>query len=151
MPLAPAFEAFMATAEPRLRRALIARHGIEAGGDATLDAFVYCWQHWGRVSVMDNPLGYLYRVGTSRVRYPKSPRRTPLEAVDHDPWIEPALEPSLDLLTENQRVAVVLHHSFEWTYEEIAEFLEVSVSTVRNHLSRGMDKLRTALEVTVHG
>ena len=64
-----------------------------------------------------------------------------------EPWIEPGLEAALEALSEPQRVTVVLRHSFEWTYGEIAELLEVSVSTVRNHLARGMEKLRTALEV----
>jgi RNA polymerase sigma factor (sigma-70 family) len=96
-------------------------------------------------------VGFLYRVGSSSVRPSKEPPR--LAAVhDHrEPWIEPALEGSLDALTEPQRIAVVLRHSFEWTYEEIAELLDVSVSTVRNHLARGMDKLRIGLEVSVDG
>ncbi|MCP3856296.1 MAG: RNA polymerase sigma factor [Actinomycetia bacterium] len=64
-----------------------------------------------------------------------------------EPWAEPQLEPALDLLSENQRVAVVLRHSFEWTYDEIAELLDISVSTVRNHLNRGLEKLRQSLEV----
>jgi RNA polymerase sigma factor (sigma-70 family) len=146
-----AFTAFMADAEPRLRRALVARYGRENGRDATLDALTYGWQHWERVNVMDNPVGYLYRVGSSRVKPEREPPH--VEPVDEhrEPWIEPGLEASLVTLSESQRTAVVLRHSFEWTHEEIAELLEVSVSTVRNHLARGMDKLRSGLEVRVDG
>jgi DNA-directed RNA polymerase specialized sigma24 family protein len=149
--LSTAFTEFMADAEPRLRRALVARYGMQLGRDATLDAMVYGWRHWDRVSAMANPVGYLYRVGTSSVRPQKEP--PPLREVSdqHEPWIEPELEASLDALTEQQRVVVVLRHSFEWTYEEIAEFLDVSVSSVRTQLARGMEKLRTALEVSVDG
>ena len=68
-----------------------------------------------------------------------------------EPWIEPELEASLDSLSEQQRIAVVLRHGFEWTYDEIAELLDVSVSTVRTQLDRGMGKLRNALEVTIDG
>jgi DNA-directed RNA polymerase specialized sigma24 family protein len=34
-----------------------------------------------------------------------------------------------------------------WTVADTARLLDVSVSTVRNHLSRGMKHLRTALKV----
>ncbi len=150
MPANSAFTAFMSEAEPRLSRALMARFGLEHGRDATLDAMVYAWQHWDRVEVMDNAVGYLYRVGCSSVR----PRRPPPRvAPSHDyrePWIEPGLEGSLDELSPPQRVSVVLRHSFEWTLDEIAELLDVSVRTVRTHLSRGMDKLRSDLEVSVN-
>ena len=61
------------------------------------------------------------------------------------------LERSLATLSESQRVAVVLRHSFDWTHGEIAEVLGVSVRTVRSHLDRGMGKLRSELEVTVDG
>jgi len=149
--LSTAFEEFMADAEPRLRRALVARHGMHLGRDATLDAMIYGWKHWDRVSEMDNPVGYLYRVGASSIRPPKEPPQLAAVQEYREPWIEPALETSLGALSEQQRVAVVLRHSFEWTYAEIAELLDISVSTVRTQLSRGMEKLRRALEVTVNG
>ncbi len=151
MQLSEAYTAFMAEAEPRLRRALVARFGMQLGGDATLDAMVYGWRHWDRVSEMQNRVGYLYRVGSSSVRPEKLPPRLPPSQEYREPWIEPGLEAGLDVLTEPQRVAVVLRHSFEWTYDEIAELLDVSVSTVRTQLARGMKKLRKSLEVTVDG
>lgn len=143
------FSAFVDGAEPQLRRALVARFGVELGREAAVDALVYGWQHWERVRGMENPVGYLYRVGASQVRG-RRPIAPTLVAVDdrREPWVEPRLEAGLDALTDNQRMAVVLRHSFEWTYDEIAELLEVSVSTVRNHLARGMAKLREELEVS---
>lgn len=146
-----AFATFVADVEPRLRRALAARFGRHVGREATVDALVYCWRHWERIRSMENPVGYLYRVGTSSVRPSAEPPPLALIPDHREPWIEPGLEAGLDALTETQRVAVVLRHSFEWTYEEIAELLDVSVSTVRNHLARGMEKLRRALEVAVDG
>lgn len=146
-----AFTAFMTEAEPRLRGALVARYGMQLGREATLDAFVYGWKNWDRVSTMDNPIGYLYRVGTSHARPPKAIPSFPQERAHREPWIEPKLEASLIQLSEQQRVVVVLRHSFEWTLEEIAELLEVSISSVRTQLDRGMKKLRSALEVSVDG
>lgn len=143
------FAEFVVEAEPRLRRALIAVWGSELGREATVDALVYGWLNWDRVRNMANPIGYLYRVGRNSVR-PRKPVPVFEDQVTfQDPWVEPELEKSLRGLSEPQRVAVTLHHCFEWTYEEIADLLDVAVSTVRNHLNRGMRKLRVALGVSV--
>jgi RNA polymerase sigma factor (sigma-70 family) len=66
------------------------------------------------------------------------------------PWIEPALPAALEALTSQQRVSVVLAHGFGWTQREIAELLEISTSTVQNHIERAVAKLRVALEVDIH-
>lgn len=150
--VATGFDAFFADAEPRLRRALIARHGMERGREATIDALTYGWRHWERVRTMQNPVGYLYRVGANSVRRERVvvPLTGHEPTIDATPWTEPDLELGLTRLTEQQRVSIVLRHSFDWTYEEIAELLEISVSSVRNHLRRGLDKLRDTLEVSDH-
>jgi RNA polymerase sigma-70 factor (ECF subfamily) len=61
----PGFEVFAGTARSRLRTVLVAHYGTEIGADATAEALAYAWQHWPRVGAMDNPVGYLYRVGQS--------------------------------------------------------------------------------------
>ncbi len=135
--------------EPRLRRALVATWGPDLGREATVDALVYGWQHWVRVREMTNPVGYLYRVGRNSVQ-PLGPSPILLDPdTDNDPWVEPGLEMGLRDLSESQRTAVILRHSFAWTYQEIADLLDVKVSTVRNHVDRGMRKLRLALGVSL--
>jgi RNA polymerase sigma-70 factor, ECF subfamily len=52
---------------------------------------------------------------------------------------------SLDLLPEEHREAVVLQVYNDMSYNEIAEFLEVPVSTVRNWIVRGKKMLRDIL------
>jgi RNA polymerase sigma-70 factor (ECF subfamily) len=142
------FTAFVADVEPRLKRALCVRFGIERGVEATADALVYGWEHWDRVRDMDNPAGYLYRVGQSRTRPRGTPRPTfPALPADASPWVEPGLPAALAHLSESQRQAVWLVHGFEWTLEETASLLDVSISTVRKHLERGEKKLRRALGV----
>ena len=138
------FAEFVATAEPRLRRALFPVGGV-ATADAVADALAYAWEHWDRVQAMDNPIGYLYRVGRSRLRPRKTPVLPPVDTA-RIPDVEPGLAPALARLPERQRVAVVLVHGFGWTHQEVADLWDVSVSTVRNHLARGMDRLRGALE-----
>ena len=141
------FTQFVDRAEPKLRRALVATWGPELGREATIDALVYGWRHWAKVRVMTNPIGYLYVVGRNSVRPPGPLRSGTASCPDGDPWVEPGLERALGALTEPQRIAVILHHCFEWTYQEIADVLGIKVSSVRNHLERGIDKLRATLGV----
>ena len=147
----PEFADFVRDTEPRLRRALVALWGPETGRDATAEALAYAWTHWERVQDLENPAGYLYTVGRRSVRIDKAPRIYEVAPEPHEPWVEPHLDMGLRTLTEHQRVAIVLHHSFGWTYQEVARLLDLSVSSVRNHIERGMQKLRSVLEVTVDG
>lgn len=143
------FSAFFADVEPRLRRALVAAYGPEVGREALADALAHGWEHWSRVATMENPAGYLYRVGQSRARrHRRRPLRFPPVSEAVAPWIEPGLPAALDGLSEQQRVAVVLAHGYGCTQREIGDLLGVAPSTVQNHVERGMAKLRAALEVT---
>ena len=142
------FREFFEAYEPLLRRALVAAYG-PVGRDAAADALAYAWEHWERVSGMENPAGYLYRVGQSRLRWYR--RRAPavvMPASPSDHWFEPDLAPALAELTRPQRVAVVLCHGFSLTHREVASLLDVSPSTVQNHVERGLAKLRARLEVS---
>jgi DNA-directed RNA polymerase specialized sigma24 family protein len=141
-----AFESFMSEVEPRLRRALIAAYGSEAGREATADALSWAWEHWRRVQKMANPVAYLYRVGQSRMRSKK--KAVVFERMTYnEPWVEPSLGPALSDLSESQRTAVVLVHGFGWTLREVGELTGTKVTTVQTHLERGLRHLRAALEV----
>mgnify|MGYP001828845234 FL=1 len=142
------FAHFHGRAEPKLRRALIARYGGEVGREATAEALAYGWEHWERVRRMDNPVGYLYRVGRSRSRRLR-PRRSVFEPGPQSelPWIEPGLPMALNELSARQRQVVILVHGFEYTHQEVADLLGISRSSVQNHVERGLAKLRSELEV----
>jgi RNA polymerase sigma factor (sigma-70 family) len=62
--------------------------------------------------------------------------------------LEPRLPEALAALSEHQRVAVVLRHGVDWSYDQIAEFLESSTVSVRKNVERGLTNLRVALEVS---
>ena len=64
--------------------------------------------------------------------------------------MEPALVPALAVLSERERLAVVLVDGFEWTLREVAEIADLSVSSVQSYRDRGLRKLRAALAVTDH-
>lgn len=143
------FEGFVSEVEPRLRRALVALRGPESGRDATAEALAWSWEHWDQVREMENPAGYLYRVGQSRSRPRRGPSRmAPPPDASGLPEVEPGLDRALSQLTDHQRVAVLLVHGSEWTHGEVAELMAISVSSVRNHLRRGLEHLRAALEVS---
>lgn len=99
---------------------------------------------------MENPLGYLFRVGQSKVRRYRW-RRPPIALVPNpgsEPWVEPGLLAGLERLTRNQRTAVVLVAGFEWTQQEVSDLLGISRSSVQKHYERGMGRLRAVLEVS---
>lgn len=145
------FEAFVGTAGARLRASLIAAYGSEAGNEATAEALSYGWEHWDRLSQMENPAGYLYRVGqTAARRARKRQGFLPSPTAVDLPDFEPGLVPALESLTEPQRVSVLLIHAFGYTQAEAAEVLDIDRSSVRIHLRRAMSKLRAVLKVEPH-
>jgi len=143
------FEVFFKETEPRLRDALSATLGSELGREATADALAFGWEHWGRVSSMENPAGYLYVVGRDRGRKAGQRRRITLFPVaeSRTPWVEPELVGALAQLPERQRVVVMLVYCFDWTMSETAELLGMAKSTVQTHAERGLSKLRARLGV----
>jgi RNA polymerase sigma-70 factor (ECF subfamily) len=141
-----AFAEFVREHEARLRRALVATYGPVVGRDAAVDALSWAWEHWDRLTPMSNPVGYLYRVGQSAARR----HRTALRAVapsphSHAPEPVPELEPAIMRLSEQQRAAVVLVHGYGMSQREAADTLDIAVSTLREHLDRGMTRLREQL------
>jgi RNA polymerase sigma-70 factor (ECF subfamily) len=143
------FAAFADGAGPRLQHALVARFGVDLGQEAAAHALVEGWRRWDRVCTMTNPVGYLYTVGRNygRRRAHRTAPHFPVPPTDHTPWIEPALPAALAALPERQRQAVLLVHAHGWTFSEAADVLGVSKNTVRNHVDRGVAKLRAALGV----
>jgi len=143
-----AFESFVSEVEPRVRRALSVAYGIDRGGEASADAFLYAWEHWQRISDMVNPAGYVYTVGRSRARRRRQrPPVFPDVPFEMSDWVEPGLPKALAKLSEMQRVSVWLVHGFEWSPAEASEILGISLSSLRTHLARGEKKLQRALGV----
>lgn len=145
------YGAFVAENECRLRQALISCLGNDAGRDAAAEAFAYGWEHWERVSEMDNPVGYLFTVGRDRGRRVGRRRRVGFPAPEAvgAPWVEPGLSGALASLPPRQRQVVMLLHCFDWTMSEAADLLGISKSAVQTHERRGMRRLRRRLGVTV--
>lgn len=69
------FTEFVTEHESRLRESLVAVCGGEVGRNAAAEALIYGWEHWDRISEMENSVGYLYKVDLSRGRRGLSKRR----------------------------------------------------------------------------
>ena len=142
------FEHFVAEAGPRLGRALAAMYGFEDGRDATAEALAYAWENWHRLQHIANLPGYLFRVGQTRGRRGRQPAVGLFdigECGEHT--FEPGLPKALAALTRRQRLAVVLVHGYGYTLREVAELTAIRPTTVQNHLSRGLSRLRSLLGV----
>ena len=143
---ASAFADFVSEVEPRLHIALVGSLGTENAREATAEALAWAWENWARVTTMDNPAGYLYRVARSKAR--KLYRRPPsLPPAPHQemPWIEPGLPDALAALTERQRVVVFLVHGIGWSQAEVADLLGLGHGAVQKHAERGLRRLRASL------
>ena len=145
---ADSFTEFAIGNETRLRQALTADFGVDRAKDAAAEALAYGWEHWGRVSGMKNPSGYLYRVGYDRTRRARQ-TSVRLPAVDphRQQWVEPGLPAAFAALPEKQRIVVALLHGYQWSMADVAELLGVSKGTVQTHDKRGLDRLRRKMGV----
>ena len=144
------FTVFVGAHEASLRHALTAALGWDVGRDAAAEALAYGWEHWDRVSVLENPAGYLYRVGRNKGGRMRSrrPIRLPLPEAVGEPWIEPGLAGALAALPERQRVVVWMLHSMDLSMSEVAGLLGISKGSVQRHAERGMASLRSRMGVT---
>ncbi|NNE96722.1 MAG: sigma-70 family RNA polymerase sigma factor [Acidimicrobiales bacterium] len=143
------FATFVNEAGPRIRRALVAAFGPEIGTEAAADAMSIAWERWDLISGRENPAGYVWGIGRNRAlkRMGRKRRLFPTPEPGREPWIEPGLPAAIGTLSEKQRTAVLLTSGYGWTFREVAELMDVAVSTVQAHVERGMAKLRNELGV----
>jgi RNA polymerase sigma factor (sigma-70 family) len=140
------FAKLVADVEPSLRRALIATYGPERGREATAEALAWAWEHRLELAGVTNPIAFLYRVGQSRSRRRRI-RPVFERPATEEPWVEPQLAAALAALPMRQRISVFLVHGAGWTQAEVAELLQVRLSTVQTHVERAMAKLRHQIGV----
>lgn len=135
------FEGFFERERVRLFRMLCAvtgnRHEAE---ELTQDAFLAVWERWDRVELMEDPVGYLYRIAMNafRKRYRRArvaarkvlglmPSQDAYEAVD----ARSVLAQALDSLSPRQRAAIVVTELLDYSAEEAGTLLGIKASTVR--------------------
>lgn len=141
-------ERFVHEAGVALRRALVARYGLDVGRDAAADALAWAVEHWVELAVMSNPVGYLYRVGQTSAKRQHRWHRPDVVVPQpvNDDVVDVDLQRALMTLRAEERIAVLMVHGFGYRYRDVAEVLDTAVSNVTNHVNRGLARLRTLME-----
>jgi RNA polymerase sigma factor (sigma-70 family) len=150
------FERFFDAEALTLFRRLCVITGLQVEAEEIMqEAFLAIWQRWDRVSVMDDPVGYLYRtamnVFRSRARRARlAIRKTVSMAEPADPFAgideRADLLAALRALTPRQRAAFVLTDGLGYSSEDAAAALGVTAGTVRGLASRARAALRSTEE-----
>lgn len=142
---------FVGESAEGLRRAFVARYGLELGCEVHAEAMVWAASHCEELAAMTNPVGYLFRVGQSaarkHLRWSRRPVELPAVTEVGEPHLEPGLPDALTELSPDQRTAVLLVHGFGWSYAEVADVLDTTTTAVTNHVHRGLTRLRRSLGV----
>ena len=121
--------------------------------DVAADAMIRAYTRWRRVSAYDNVEAWVVRVASNlaidalrrrqrRVTVVESARR---DTVGDGVTARVAVAAALQQLPRRQREAVVLCHLEGFTPDEVGAVLHMSPNTVRTHVRRGIEALRTSL------
>ena len=142
------FDEFVRSHQRRLWQALVPVAGPEGAEDALAETLGRVWRDWDRIAEMDNTVGYVYTAARrTAVRSLTAPPALPTPDAHVVPDFEPGLLPALEQLSEMQRQVVYLVDGFGWGLTDTARVLEISVSTVRNHRGRALERLRELMKV----
>jgi RNA polymerase sigma-70 factor (ECF subfamily) len=152
----PTFESFFEGEKDRLLRILSVITGSRGEAeDIAQEAFVRVLQRWDRVSVMEDPAGYLHRTAMNLFRNQArragvavrravglAPERDVFQAVEDRELAAQALAS----LTPRQRAALVLTEMLGYPAEEAGRLLGIKASTVWALTHQARTTLRASME-----
>jgi len=149
------FEAVYRRDHEMLRRALSLGLGdTELANEAVDEAFTRAYARWSRVSQLDDPTAWLYRVASNwatswlRKRRMRPVRPTEeLETARYDVVEDPAVLAAIEALPSAQRAVIVLRFYLDWDIARIATALDVPPGTVKSRLHRALTRLHDVEEV----
>jgi RNA polymerase sigma-70 factor (ECF subfamily) len=128
--------------------------------DVVQDSFLKVWTHRGQWQQGRAKFStWLYRVITNRcIDLRRKPRTDDVDAIPEPADMHPdavsvmqqgevlsLLEQAMNLLPEQQRVAIILSYHEDMTNAEVAEVMETTVSAVESLLKRGRQQLKKLL------
>ena len=149
-----AFHDFYSGSRDRVGRALAVTLGdADLATESVDEAMARAYQHWSSVSRMDNPSGWVYRVGLnlarSRIRKLTRRRRQPsggvAAEVPEPDVIEPAILRALRALPVDHRSVVVCRLLLGWSEAETARALGIRPGTAKSRLHRATTTLAEQL------
>ncbi len=146
----PLEQLFREQFDPMVRLATLLTGHVHVAEELVMDAFVKVAPRLGDVEV---PVAYLRTAVVNATRSHHRRRRTqrihdertmPTEPT-HDPEVD-ELWGQLDELRPDERACVVLRFYEDLTVPQIAEQLDLPAGTVKSHLHRSLQTLRTRLD-----
>jgi RNA polymerase sigma factor (sigma-70 family) len=152
------FEAFYRERYARVVRACtLVLLDSAAAEDVAAESFARLWAHWGTIHDDDHAGGYVFTTamrlcskrrsrGTREVVSDISDRASGTDEASRA-LMRDEVFAALGRLSVRQRQAVVLRDWAGFETEEIAQMLGMKASTVRVHLARGRETLRSMLTV----
>jgi RNA polymerase sigma factor (sigma-70 family) len=147
------FEAFYRANVDRVYRALaVTLRRDDLAREAVDEAMARAYARWPAVRHLDNPAGWVFRVGLNwatswwrKVRRERPPAEDVAEPQPAPPDSAMLARDALALLPMPQRVVVTSRILLDLTTAETAAVLGLSEGTVKSRLSRGLTALRIAL------
>lgn len=149
--------------DPLYRHALRMTSDPDVAADMVQEALVKGFRNLDRCREPDRVGGWLFRIASNRCKdYLKSRRRSNV-ALEDAPQIEEEhashpdeaarragirddIREALERLTPEKREAFLLKHLEGWSYEEMAERLDASVSALKMRVHRAREELQDLLE-----
>ena len=133
---------------------------VHTASDAADEAFIRAAARWERVSTMESPRAWVFRVAVNLVR--REHRRNRRESAAYarlNPerhggvlvLPDPQVWAAVNGLPDRQRETVVLRYVADMTEVDIANVLGVARGTVSSNLTRGLSTLRAALTPLTDG
>ncbi len=148
-----AFEDFYVASRTSVGRALaLTLRDDDLAREAVDEAMARAYQRWSHVSQLDNPGGWVYRVGLnwSRSAVRRWRRPTPIwlaqpgqdfQSTPHDPSVDRAL----DSLSLDHRAVVVCRLLLGLSELQTADALGIRPGTVKSRLARALHRLQPLL------
>jgi RNA polymerase sigma factor (sigma-70 family) len=149
----PSFEDFYRTNRTSIGRALaMTLRDAALAAEAIDEAMARAFQRWPHVSQLDNPGGWVYRVGLnwSRSVIRRLTRSAPpwfgsVETAPAPSMQDPLIDRALGLLTVDQRAVVVCRLLLNLSEASTAEALDIRPGTVKSRLHRALERLTPLL------
>lgn len=145
------FSDFYAATRDNVGRALaVTLRDGDLAADAVDEAMVRAYQRWDAVSAMDNPAGWVYRVGLnyarSRIRRLTRYFTDDRQGIVSAPFVEPAIMRALGELSVDHRSVVVCRLLLGWSESDTAAALRIRPGTAKSRLHRALALLEQKLE-----
>lgn len=158
-----AFKKFFDAHHEELFRYLSAR-GVakQAAEDLIQKAFVYIWENRSSIEEHKSLRAYLFRIAYTRMlnlfrdneKFDQNKEIRDLDFSDsgnrpdqdiHQQELNRTIEQAISAMPEKRQHVFRLCFLQEFTYKEAAEFLDVSVKTIENHMGLALKDLRSSL------